>query len=356
MKKINDIDSQVLADFRKGTVIPAQPLALDENREFMPANQAALCRYYIDAGAGGIAVGVHSTQFEIRDPEIALFETVLAQTSRFIDQWCEKNGRKILKVSGVCGKTEQAVYEADFALGNAYDACLLSMSAYADDSIEAMLDHVRAIAEIMPVIGFYLQPSVGGRILPYEFWYEFAKIDNILGIKMAPFNRYQTFDVVRAVADAGKENDITLYTGNDDNILIDLISEYRINGKSLRIRGGLLGHWCVWTKKAVELLNEVHALIASGQSIPNELLTRNIEITDSNAAFFDPAHSFAGCIPGIHEVLRRQGLLKGTWCLNPEEVLSPGQSEEITRVYEAYPHLNDDYFVKSNLNKWFSEL
>jgi hypothetical protein len=201
-----------------------------------------------------------------------------------------------------------------------------------------------------------LQPSVGGRILPYEFWYEFAKIDNILGIKMAPFNRYQTFDVVRAVAETGKENEITLYTGNDDNILIDLISEYRINGKSLRIKGGLLGHWCVWTRKAVELLDEVHTLLASGQPIPGELLTRNIEITDCNAAFFDPAHSFAGCIPGIHEVLRRQGLLKGTWCLNPDEVLSPGQDEEITRVYQAYPHLNDDAFVKANLDKWFSEI
>jgi dihydrodipicolinate synthase/N-acetylneuraminate lyase len=356
MRKINDIDPQVLAVFRKGTVIPAQPLALDENRKFMPANQAALCRYYIDAGAGGIAVGVHSTQFEIRDPEIALFEPVLAQTSKFIDQWCEKTGRKILKVSGVCGKTEQAAYEANFAIKNGYDACLLSMSAYANDSVAAMLDHVRAVAEIMPVIGFYLQPSVGGRILPYEFWYEFAKIDNILGIKMAPFNRYQTFDVVRAVAETGKENEITLYTGNDDNILIDLISEYRINGKSLRIKGGLLGHWCVWTRKAVELLDEVHTLLASGQPIPGELLTRNIEITDCNAAFFDPAHSFAGCIPGIHEVLRRQGLLKGTWCLNPDEVLSPGQDEEITRVYQAYPHLNDDAFVKANLDKWFSEI
>jgi len=353
MKKINDIDSQVLANFRKGTVIPAQPLALDENRKFMPANQAALCRYYIDAGAGGIAVGVHSTQFEIRDPKIALFEPVLAQTSKFIDQWCRKTGRKILKVSGVCGKTKQASHEANFAIDNGYDACLLSMSAYANDSIEAMLDHVRAIAKIMPVIGFYLQPSVGGRILPYEFWYEFAQIDNILAIKMAPFNRYQTFDVIRAVAESGKENDITLYTGNDDNILVDLISEYKIGNKSLRIKGGLLGHWCVWTKKAVELLDEVHILIASGQPIPKEILTRNIEITDSNAAFFDPAHDFIGCIPGIHEVLRRQGLLKGTWCLNPNEVLSPGQSEEITRVYEAYPHLNDDAFVKANLDKWF---
>lgn len=356
MKKIADIDSQILANFRRGTVIPAQPLALDENRQFMPANQAALCRYYIDAGVGGIAVGVHSTQFEIRNPEIALFEPVLAQTSKFIDQWCKKKGRKILKVSGVCGKTNQAIYEAEFAEKCGYDACLLSMSAFAESSVEDMLNHVRAVAAVMPVIGFYLQPSVGGRILPYKFWYEFAQIDNILGIKMAPFNRYQTFDVVRAVAAAAKENEITLYTGNDDNIIIDLITKYKIGEKSMRIKGGLLGHWCVWTKKAVELLEELHTLIASGQTIPGEILTRNVQVTDSNAAFFDPAHDFAGCIPGIHEVLHRQGLLKGTWCLNPDEVLSPGQSEEITRVYEAYPHLNDDEFIKSNLEEWFSKI
>ena len=355
MKKISDIDPQVLAEFRKGTVIPAQPLALNEKREFMPQNQAALSRYYIDAGAGGIAVGVHSTQFEIRDPEVALFEPVLSQTSKFIDEWREKNGRKILKVAGVCGKIDQAKYEAEFAVANGYDACLLSMSVYANGSVDEMLEHVRNIAAVMPVIGFYLQPSVGGRILPYEFWYEFANIENVLGIKMAPFNRYQTLDVVRAVVEAGKENDITLYTGNDDNIVIDLLSEYKFGSKSVRIKGGLLGHWCVWTRKAVELLEEIHNVIESGNTVPEELLTRNIQITDCNAAFFDPAHDFEGCVPGIHEVLRRQGLLEGTWCLNPEEVLSPGQADEISRVYSAYPNLNDDEFVKENLEKWFAK-
>ncbi|MDD5727139.1 MAG: dihydrodipicolinate synthase family protein [Victivallales bacterium] len=350
--QINEIDKQVLEGFRQGVVIPAMPLALDKNRQFSPIRQRALARYYIDAGVGGIAAGVHSTQFEIRNPEVGLFETVLAEVSGYIDQWTEETGRKILKVAGVCGKTEQALYEAGFAVKNGYDACLLSMGAYANDSIEAMLAHVRAVAEVMPVIGFYLQPSAGGRILPHEFWYEFAKIDNILGIKMAPFNRYQTLDVVRALAEAGKEEKITLYTGNDDNIIIDLISEYKIGAKALRIKGGLLGHWCVWTKKAVELLDEIHTLIASGQAIPNELLSRNIQVTDANAAFFDPAHDFAGCIPGIHEVLRRQGLFAGIWCLNPGEVLSPGQSDEITRVYQAYPHLHDDEFVKSNLERW----
>ena len=352
MKHISDIDSGVLKLVRQGCVIPAQPLALDEKRQFMPANQRALCRYYIDSGVGGIAVGVHSTQFAIRKPEIGLFEPVLRQTSEFIDQWCDLRGKKILKVAGVCGKTEQALYEAEFAVKAGYDAGLLSMAAFANDSVEAMLEHARKVAEIMPVIGFYLQPSVGGRILPYEFWKEFARIDNILAIKMAPFNRYQTLDVVRAVAESG--NDITLYTGNDDNILIDLLTPYNINGKVMRIKGGLLGHWCCWTRKAVELLDEIHALGAA-ETIPMELLTRNVQITDCNAAFFDPAHSFAGCIPGIHEVLRRQGLLKGVWCLDPEEVLSPGQAEEISRVHDSYPGLHDDEFVKANIAQWFAE-
>ena len=355
MKKICDIDPAVLANVRKGCVIPAQPLALDADRKFSPAHQRALCRYYIDSGVGGIAVGVHSTQFEIRKKEIGLFEPVLSQTAGFIDEWCERTGKKILKVGGVCGKTEQAVYEAEFEAANGYDAALLSLSAFAGDSVDAMLKHCAKIAEIMPIIGFYLQPSVGGRILPYDFWKEFAKIDNILAIKMAPFNRYCTLDVVRAVAEAGKENEITLYTGNDDNIIIDLLTEYRFGDKSLRIKGGLLGHWCCWTQKAVELLDEIHSIIDSGKDVPAEMLTRNVQVTDSNAAFFDPANGFAGCIPGIHEVLHRQGLLPGIWCLNPAEVLSPGQSEEITRVHDAYPHLHDDEFVAANIQKWLAD-
>ncbi len=359
MKKIKDIDSGVLSSFRKGVAIPAQPLALDKKRKFVPKHQRALCRYYIDAGAGGIAVGVHSTQFEIRDPDIALFEPVLSQTSKFIDEWCAKKRKKILKVSGVCGKTQQALYEAKFAEDSGYDACLLSLAALKDSTVPQMLAHCRKVAGIMPIIGFYLQPSVGGKILPYDFWRGFMDIENVLAVKMAPFNRYQTFDVVRALAESGREKEITLYTGNDDNIVNDLISEYKIcvgkKVKRIRIKGGLLGHWCVWTKKAVELLDELHALIDSGKNIPHEILSRNIEITDSNAAFFDTANGFAGCIPGIHEVLRRQGLLPGTWCLNPKEVLSPGQSREIDRVYKSYPHLNDDAFVKKNLGRWLAD-
>ena len=354
MKKVSDIDKKVLAEVRRGTVIPAQVLALDENRRFAPRYQRALTRYFIDAGAGGVAVGVHSTQFAIRKPEVGLFEPVLRETSRFIDEWCEKTGKKVLKVGGVCGRTEQAVAEAEFECSCGFDACLLSLAAMKDDSVDALLDHCRAVAQVMPLIGFYLQPGVGGRILPYEFWRRFAEIDNVLAIKMAPFNRYCTFDVVRAVAESGR-GDITLYTGNDDNLLVDLLTEYEIGGRKLRIKGGLLGHWSAWTKKAVELLDELHALIDSGKDIPPELLTRAVKITDCNAAFFDPAHGFAGCIPGLHEVLRRQGLLPGIWCIDPNETLSPGQSEEITRVHEAYPELNDDDFVAANLERWLAD-
>ena len=353
MKSISDIDPGVLAAFRRGTVIPAQPLALDANRKFSPRHQRALCRYYMDAGVGGIAVGVHSTQFEIRKKEIGLFEPVLKQTSQFIDEWGQRTNRRILKVGGICGRTEQALYEAQFEADNGYDAGLLSMGAFANDSVDTMLEHCRAIAKVIPIIGFYLQPSVGGRILPYQFWRDFVLIDNVLGIKMAPFNRYCTLDVVRAVAESGR--DITLYTGNDDNIIIDLLTEYEFAGKKLRVRGGLLGHWCCWTQKAVELLKEIHAITDCNAPIPPELLTRAAQVTDSNAAFFDPQHAFAGCIPGIHEVLHRQGLLPGILCLNPAEVLSLGQAEEITRVHEAYPHLNDDAFVKEHLSEWLAD-
>jgi len=353
MKTIADIPAEVLAELRRGTVIPAQPLALDSDRKFAPRYQRALCRYYIDAGVGGIAVGVHSTQFEIRNREIGLFEPVLRETSRFIDEWSARKGRRILKVGGVCGKREQARYEAEFEAENGYDAALLSLGAFADDSVETMLEHCREIAGIIPIIGFYLQPSVGGRILPYEFWRQFVLIDNVLAIKMAPFNRYCTLDVVRAAAESGR--DITLYTGNDDNIVVDLLTEYRFGGKMVRIRGGLLGHWCCWTRKAVELLGEIHAITESGAPIPPELLTRAAEVTDSNAAFFDPRNGFAGCIPGIHEVLHRQGLLPGILCLNPAETLSPGQAEEISRVHDAYPHLHDDGFVRSHLAEWLAD-
>jgi dihydrodipicolinate synthase/N-acetylneuraminate lyase len=257
----------------------------------------------------------------------------------------------MVRVGGVCGKTDQAVAEATLLRDLGYHIALLSLAAMKEANDDALIAHCRAVAEIMPLMGFYLQPAVGGRVLPYSFWRKFAQIENVVAIKMAPFNRYYTIDVIRAIAESGR-TDIALYTGNDDNIAMDLVTPYRLGSTERRMVGGLLGHWAVWTKKAVELVDECHGIAQLGSDIPVEMLRRNIEITDCNAAFFDTANNFAGCIAGIHEVLRRQGLLEGIWCLDPNETLSPGQSEEIDRVYRAYPHLNDDVFVREHLDEW----
>lgn len=352
------IPAHLLALLRQGTVIPAMPLALNAKREFQAGRQRALARYYMDAGAGGIAVGVHSTQFEIRDPAINLFEKVLGTVAEAMDDWSQRSEKRILKVAGICGRTDQALREADFVLRHGYHAGLLSLSAYRADSEDSMLDHCRRVSERIPLIGFYLQPAVGGRVLPYSFWRKFAEIDNLIAIKMAPFNRYQTLDVVRAVCEAGRDKEVTLYTGNDDNIVVDLLTEYCLQTlegeKRVRIKGGLLGHWCVWTRSAVKLLQQLHE-ISGQQAVPAEILSMAVQVTDCNAAFFDAANQFSGCIPGIHEVLRRQGLLEGTWCLNPREVLSSGQLEEIDRVYRSYPQFNDDAFVADNLERWLQD-
>jgi dihydrodipicolinate synthase/N-acetylneuraminate lyase len=328
-------------ELRKGVVIPAHPLALTAERKLDERRQRALTRYYLAAGAGGVAVGVHTTQFEIRDPHVGLFEPVLQLAME------ELRGKDAIKIAGIVGPTPQAVREAEFAARCGYDAGLLSLGALRHASTADLLAHANTIAGILPVFGFYLQPSVGGRVLPYEFWRGFAEIPGVVAIKIAPFNRYQTIDVLRAVAESGRATEIVLYTGNDDNIVLDLATPFRLGGRTLRIVGGLLGHWAVWTRRAVELVERIHA-----GPVDHDLLTHSIEITDSNAAFFDPANGFRGCIPGIHEVLRRQGLLCGRWCLNLDEDLSPGQREEIDRVYHAYPHLNDDAFVQEHLDEW----
>lgn len=344
------------ARLHDGMVIPAMPLAIHEDRSLDVKHQKALIRYYMEAGAGGLAVGVHTTQFEIRLPEHNLFKPVLKLAAETIRS---EYGQDRLLVAGVVGKTEQALTEAHYAKELGYDAILLSLSAYASSEIPEILDHCRALADVMPVIGFYLQPAVGGRVLPYEFWHGFAQIENVVAIKMAPFNRYQTFDVVRAVCEAGAEKRIALYTGNDDNILIDLLTTYRIHteaGRSVEvgIQGGLLGHWAVWTHKAVEQLEMVKAWRKTGHSVPLEWMVLANEITDANAAFFDAANAFHGCIAGIHEVLVRQGIMASTRCLNPKETMSKGQSAEIDRIYRSYPHLNDDAFVHSVKNTLFS--
>lgn len=348
-----ELSSEQTKALHEGLVIPAHPLALNEQRQLDERRQRALTRYYMEAGSGGIAVGVHSTQFEIRDPEHNLFEPVLRLAAEEIDR--ANLDRPFIKVAGICGPTEQALAETELAIELGYDAGLVSMGGLQGWSEAEHLDRIRQIAERFPVIGFYLQPSVGGRTFSFEFWREFADIPGVIAIKIAPFNRYQTIDVVRAVCYSNRRDEIALYTGNDDNIINDFLTEYRfdVDGKTVskHIVGGLLGHWAVWTQKAVEQL-EMLKTLRNESKLDADLLQFNIEVTDANAAFFDPAHQFAGCIPGIHEVLRRQGLLEGRWCLNPEEELSPGQMEEIDRVYREYPHLNDDEFVKQNLSKW----
>ncbi len=334
-----------------GVAIPAHPLALTAARKLDERRQRALTRYYVAAGVGGLAVGVHTTQFEIRDPKIGLFEPVLKLAAEQMSRADRNRTQPLVRIAGVCGKTPQAIREAGIARELGYHAGLLSLGAMREASEDELIAHSRAVSEVIPIVGFYLQPAVGGRVLPYSFWRRFVEIPNIVAIKMAPFNRYQTLDVVRAVIEAGRD-DIALYTGNDDNIVMDLLTPYRINRKERRIVGGLLGHWSVWTKKAVELLETCHRCVQPGGPALAGLLTASIEVTDSNAAFFDAANVFAGCIAGLHEVLRRQGLLEGVWCLNPAETFGPGQLDEIDRVYKAYPHLNDDAFVAEHRDDW----
>ncbi len=320
----------------KGLVIPAHPLALNARRKLDERRQRALTRYYAAAGAGGVAVGVHTTQFAIRD--CGLYEPVLALAA------AEAAG--MVRIAGVCGPTPQAAREAGIAAELGYDAVLLSLAALRDATLDELIAHSRAVAEILPVFGFYLQPAVGGRPLPYAFWRRFVEIDNVVAIKIAPFNRYQTLDVVRAVAASGRAGEIALYTGNDDNIIADLITPFRVEGTTLHIVGGLLGQWAVWTSRAVEMLE------CLAFHPPEELLAVNVQLTDANSALFDAANHFHGCIAGIHEVLRRQGLLEGIWCLDPKEGLSPGQPEEIDRVVREYPNLSDDEFVSQHRDEW----
>jgi len=327
---------------RRGCVIPAHPLALTVGRRLDERRQRALTRYYIASGVGGLAVGVHTTQFAIRDASVGLFKPVLQLAGEEMD----RASRSLIRIAGICGTTKQATDEADLITGLGYHAGLLSLGAMRDADDDALIMHCRAVADVMPIIGFYLQPSVGGRILSYSFWRRFAEIENIVAIKIAPFNRYQTLDVVRAVLDAGR-NDIALFTGNDDNIVADLMTPFRFGNCEHRIVGGLLGHWSVWTRRAVELFEQCRNVSAS-----SDLLRLGVEVTDCNAAFFDAANGFRGCIAGLHEVLRRQGLLEGIWCLDERETLSPGQLAEINRVYAAYPHLHDDAFVAAHRDEW----
>jgi len=340
-----------------GLVIPAHPLALDANRKFDERHQRALTRYYCAAGAGGLAVGVHATQFAIRDPRICLFEPVLRLAMEEACAFQERTRgtivpQQLVMIGGICGQTAQACREAALLKDIGYDAALVSLAGFSNASDTELVTHCRAVADVLPVVGFYLQPAVGGRLLSYRFWREFANIPNVVAIKVAPFNRYQTLDVVRAVADSGRAQEVALYTGNDDNIVGDLAEDFRFGVKTVRFAGGLLGHWAVWTKRAVELLDDIKC--RRKKDTVETLLDRAAEITDSNAALFDVQNNFRGCIAGVHEILRRQGLLAGRWCLDPNEDLSPGQMEEIDRVCRSYPHLTDDDFVAENLDRWMA--
>jgi dihydrodipicolinate synthase/N-acetylneuraminate lyase len=336
----------------EGQVIPALPLALTPQRRWDELHQRALVRYYLDAGAGGLAVGVHSTQFSIRDPEIALYDSVLGLAADTVRYWRSDRNRSCVLIAGICGHTAQALQEAEIALGLGYHAGLLSLGAWNEAPEQEILEHCRTVARQISLIGFYLQEAVGGRVFSYRFWREFAEIPGLVAIKMAPFNRYQTLDVVRAICDAGRD-DVALYTGNDDNIIADLLTPFSFSGRRRFISGGLLGQWGIWTERAVVLLAEIKRIRAEERTDLSWWM-RNAQLTDANAAIFDAAHGFSGCIPGIHEVLRRQGLLVSTACLDPREVLSPGQSEEISRVSAAYPWLVDDAFVARNLSHWLS--
>ncbi|HYY72563.1 MAG TPA: dihydrodipicolinate synthase family protein [Candidatus Bathyarchaeia archaeon] len=351
---MHNLDSKIRQVLKSGTVITAHPLALTAERKLNERRQRALSRYYIAAGAGGLAVGVHTTQFAIREPRVGLFDPVLHLAAEEMDRADRTRDVPLVRVGGICGQTSQALAEARLLRDLKYHVGLLSLASVKNLEDEQLIGHCREVAEILPIMGFYLQAAVGGRVLSYNFWRRFVEIENVVAIKIAPFNRYQTLDVVRAVAESGRE--VALYTGNDDNIVMDLLTPYgfQTNGnlKEFRIVGGLLGHWAVWTRRAVELLADCHRLACAHHPVPQSMLRKSIQVTDCNAAFFDTAHQFAGCIAGLHEVLRRQGLLEGIWCLDPQETLSPGQKEEIDRVYLAYPELNDDQFVRQGRDTW----
>jgi dihydrodipicolinate synthase/N-acetylneuraminate lyase len=348
----SDWPAEVLAVLRRGAVIPAHLLALDAGRKLDARRQRALARYYLDAGSGGLAVGVHSTQFAIR--ERGLYQPVLQLAMETAESWGK---RPLVMIAGLAGNTDQARREAVVARDLGYHAGLLSLAAMKSASEDELIAHCAAIAAEIPVVGFYLQPAVGGLHLPASFWRRLAGMDNVVAIKIAPFNRYRTLDVMRGVVEARAEERITLYTGNDDHVVLDLLTPFMVKrggaDVELRIKGGLLGHWSVWTRTAVELLARIQAAVAAG-AIPAELLALDSKVTDCNSAFFDVAHDFHGCIAGCHEVLRRQGLFEGIWCLDPREGLSPGQSEEISRVIASYPEFDDSAFVAANLARWLA--
>jgi dihydrodipicolinate synthase/N-acetylneuraminate lyase len=349
---------ELRAALSSGLVIPAHPLALTGARKLDERRQRALSRYYLAAGAGGLAVGVHTTQFAIRSPAHGLYGPVLALAAEEASAFESRTGKAIVKVAGAIGPTRQAVAEARTAADLGYDAALLGLGWAKGVPLDELVAHCREVARILPLFGFYLQPAAGGILLPAAFWRRFLEIERVAAIKVAPFNRYQTIDVARPLAESGRDGEVSLYTGNDDSIVVDLLTPFRfaVAGRSVevRFRGGLLGHWAVWTRRVVEMVDAIRAAAGTNAAVPADMLRLAAEVTDANAAFFDTANRFAGCIAGIHEVLVRQGLMAGRWCLDPAEDLSPGQAGEIDRVIRSYPHLADDDFVAAHLDRWLA--
>lgn len=340
--------------FRAGGVVPAHPLALDARRRLDEVRQQALTRYYVESGVTGIAVAVHSTQFAVHEPVRGLLRPVLELSAITV---AEYGSCAPLLVAGVCGPTDQAVAEAEMSAELGYDLVLLTPHGADSLDEDALLERARQVGRVLPVVGFYLQSAVGGRRLSRDYWSKLASLPCVVGIKVAPFDRYATLDVVHGVAASGRAGDVAVYTGNDDHIIVDLVSEFRsraADGASVQMHvvGGLLGQWAVWAREAVILMDRVRAARAGDAAELSALLGLNPDLTDANAAIFDAAHGFAGCVPGIHEILRRQGLLAGLWCLDEDEVLSPGQMQEIDRIWDVYPHLRDDTFVAENLDRW----
>jgi dihydrodipicolinate synthase/N-acetylneuraminate lyase len=353
------LSSHIIDKLHLGCVIPAHPLALDQEGKLDERHQKALTRYYISSGAGGLAVGVHTTQFAIHESKIGLYRPVLELASETARKYAEStNCSELIMIAGILGKTKNAVKEAQLAAEMGYHAGLLSLTAMKGKSIDELIDHAKQVAEVIPVMGFYLQEVISEMLLPVEFWRKFVEIPNVLAIKIAPFNRYQTLDVLEAVAHSGRSSEIALYTGNDDNIICDLLTRYEFNvdGRqvSLRIVGGLLGQWACWTKRAVEYLAQIKAFCESESAIPQDMLTLANQLTLANKAIFDADNHFAGCIPGISYVLKQQGILDNVMTLDPDEKLSEGQAKMIDNIRSSYPHLTDDDFVKENLDKWLS--
>ncbi|NQT01688.1 MAG: dihydrodipicolinate synthase family protein [Planctomycetes bacterium] len=353
------LSSHIIDKLRSGCVIPAHPLALKQDGKLDERRQKALTRYYIASGAGALAVGVHTTQFAIHETKIGLYQPVLELAAETAKKYAEStNCGEAVLIAGIVGDTDNAVKEARLAAEMGYHLGLLSLTALKGKSIDELIDHSKQVAEVIPIMGFYLQEVISQMVLPVEFWRKFVEIPNVLAIKIAPFNRYQTLNVLEAVAHSGRSGEIALYTGNDDNIISDLLTRYEFNVDghpvSLRIVGGLLGQWACWTKRAVECLAQIKDICKSEIAIPQDLLTLSNQLTLANKAIFDADNHFAGCIPGILYVLKQQGLLEHVVTLNPAEELSEGQAVMIDRIISSYPQLTDDDFVKENLHKWLS--